>query len=477
MRFRAMAVLMAAAAMAMLAHPGPAATRPADRAPRPGHSPAPAAADPFAPVFVVVPRDRYQRYFRVHARNAATRFDGSGRALVLAELRAHQLDGIGLALHEGERTCGGYFAFATRAEAEAFVRSDRSREAMLAAEVAYTIDNPATVDAWLPQVSEANLYATIDHLSTGYRNRYYLTSTGYASATWIRDTWQALAAGRDDASVELFTDCASCATQPSVILTVEGTDLADEIVVLGGHLDSISNFGNGESMLAPGADDDASGIATLTEVIRVALGSGWKPRRTVMFMGYAAEEVGLRGSQAIASSFAAAGRDVVGVLQLDMTNYRAGAVPDMRLVTDYSNPALQAFMTGLFDAYLAPMGLSRGTETCGYACSDHASWTAAGYPAGMMFEAGDLQGYFPYIHTRYDTLETMGESAADSVKFAQFGLAFLGELAKSAIPEDVPKLPECDGRQEAPAALRALGAPKWLQGPVPRARPARAGGR
>ena len=55
-------------------------------------------------------------------------------------------------------------------------------------------------------------------------------------------------------------------------------------------------------MDAPGADDDASGIATLTEVIRVALANGWKPKRTVKFMGYAAEEVGLRGSNAIAQN-------------------------------------------------------------------------------------------------------------------------------------------------------------------------------
>lgn len=449
-------VAMLLLAATLLAMPAVQAANPAARVVRP-------ADDPFRPVFLVASHDRYQRYLRGLARNAATRFDGSGRALVVSELREHHLSDISRRMHESERSCGGYFAFASRAEAEAFVRSDRSRQALQATTTTYTIDNPATVDAWLPQVSEAKLYDTIDHLSSAYRNRYYASSTGVAAANWIRDTWQALVQHRTDASVELFTACANCASQPSVILTVQGADLADQIVVLGGHLDSISNYGSGENMLAPGADDDASGIATLTEVIRVALGSGWKPRRTLKFMGYAAEEVGLRGSQAIASSFAGSNLQVVGVLQLDMTNYRSGAVPDMRLVTDYSNPALQSFMTGLFDAYLAPMGLARGTETCGYACSDHASWTANGYPAGMMFEAGDPQGYFPYIHTRYDTLATMGESAAASVAFARFGLAFVGELAKTASLGPVPKLPECDGRQEVPEGLRALGAPRFRQ--------------
>ena len=111
-----------------------------------------------------------------------------------------------------------------------------------------------------------------------------------------------------------------------MILTIQGTDLPNEIVVLGAHLDSINGSAGGSTeQTAPGADDDASGIASLTEVIRVALASGWKPKRTVKFMGYAAEEVGLRGSNAIAQSFKTADSNVVGVLQLDMTNYKSGS--------------------------------------------------------------------------------------------------------------------------------------------------------
>ena len=422
----------------------------------------------FPKIRYVTSREDYQRFVRTLAPAAAPRFDSAGHALVLARVRAHELADISRYMHQQEHRCGGFFAFATAAEAEGFLRSDRSRQA-LQAEIPYLIDNPGTVLPWLPQASEAAIYDTIDHRSTAYRTRYFTSNAGRDAATWIRDHWLSLAGDRTDVSAELFTDCANCGTQPSVILTIAGTDLASEVVVLGGHLDSISNSGIGEMMLAPGADDDASGIATLSEVIRIAVGSGWRPRRTVKFMGYAAEEVGLRGSQAIASSFASQGVNVVGALQLDMTNYKSGPVADMLLVTDYSNPSLQAFMTDLFDAYLAPLGLSRGTETCGYACSDHASWTSAGYPSGMMFEAGDRFGYFPYIHTVNDTLVQMGESAEHSVKFAQFGLAFLGELAKTASPGiAVPKLPECDGREvEAASVLPAPRASGFLQGALP----------
>src|SRR3546814_2892790 len=111
---------------------------------------------------------------------------------------------------------------------------------------------------------------------------------------------------------------------------------------LGAHLDSINAYGGGSpGQAAPGADDDASGIAVLTETLRIALASGWRPQRTVKFMGYAAEEVGLRGSNAIAQSHRQAGVDVVAVLPVDMTNYKAGPVQDMKLITDYSNASLK----------------------------------------------------------------------------------------------------------------------------------------
>lgn len=387
--------------------------------------------DPFAPVYIVTSDATWQG-IRGLARGVATPRDSTGMPLVIAETRADRLGDISRYVHENERRCGGYFAFPDRAQAEAFVRGDRAKLAMAKSALArYSLDNQATVGRWLPQVQEQRLYDTINHLSS-YRNRYYASSHGRTSAEWIRDHWQSLAAGRGDVTTELFTACSTCSTQPSVILTIRGWDLPDEVVVLGAHLDSINgNTRNDPNQLAPGADDDASGIATLTETLRIALADGWQPRRTVKFMGYAAEEVGLRGSNAIAQSFRASGVNVVSVLQVDMTNYKSGAVTDMKLISDYSNTDLKNFFVTLFDTYLAPMGLTRSNTACGYACSDHASWTNAGYPAAMMFEAGDPGGSFPYIHTPYDTLATMGESAQHSVKFTQFALAYLGETAKT----------------------------------------------
>ena len=394
--------------------------------------------DPFAPVHVVMARKSFDG-MRDLIGSGTARADSVGTALVVSEIKAHMLSEISERIHQRENRCGGFFAFATREEAEAFVRADRSAQAIRsnALLVSYTIDNQTTVNPWLPQVQHTNIASTITTLSS-YQNRYYASTTGRTSAEWIRTTWQGLAGGRTDVTSELST-CSTCSTQPSVILTIQGAEIPGEIVVLGAHLDSINGSAGGSlTQRAPGADDDASGIATLTEVLRIAMASGWKPKRTVKFIGYAAEEVGLRGSNAIAQAHKAALANVVAVLQLDMTNYRSGSAVDMRLVTDFSNVDMKTFLTNLFDTYLAPLGMARGTYTCGYGCSDHASWTSAGYPSAMFFEAGtggtSGASYNPNIHTANDTLANMANSAQNSAKFAQLGLAFLGEAAKTATP-------------------------------------------
>ena len=391
--------------------------------------------DPFAPVHIVMSRKSFDGMPDL-VTNAVAKADTAGTALVVSEIKAYMLSQISERIHTRENRCGGFFAFATRAEADAFVRSDKSAKAIASRALlaTYTIDNQATVTPWLSLVQNTNIYNTIASLSA-YQNRYYTSTTGKTSAEWIRTTWQGLAGSRTDVTSELFA-CSTCSTQPSVILTIRGNELPNEIVVLGAHLDSINvSAGGSTTQVAPGADDDASGIATLTEVLRIAMTNGWKPKRTVKFMGYAGEEVGLRGSNAIAQSFQASAANVVAVLQLDMTNYRTGTAADMRLVTDYSNVDMKTFLTNLFDTYLAPRGLTRGTYTCGYGCSDHASWTSAGYPSAMFFEAGtggtSGSTYNPYIHSSSDTLANMGNSAQNSAKFALLGLAFLGEAAKT----------------------------------------------
>lgn len=351
-------------------------------------------------------------------------------AVALTEAR---LDELSAFIHERYRRCAGFIAHASREEAlEAAARAlyEETLE-QIPAPIPYTIDNGGVVKAMVAQVQESNIRTTITDLSAFF-TRYHNCLSGNLSATWIRDKWASLVpVGRPDVTVQLYNHTGYTTLQPSVILTIQGTTFPSEVVVLGGHQDSIAGT-NCSLSQAPGADDDASGIATLTEVIRVAMALGYQPQRTVKFMAYAAEEIGLRGSAQIAQQHADQGVNVVGVIQFDMTNYApAGAQYDIVMFTDFTNAAQNAFITDLANLYVPNVGtvVPRVTSACGYGCSDHASWFNRGFPASFPFESR-FNEHNPFIHTSNDTLAVSGNHANRTVPFAHLGAAYMAEIAK-----------------------------------------------
>ncbi len=339
----------------------------------------------------------------------------SGDAAVLA-IDPSELDALSAALHEQFHRCGGFMLHDSLADARTALEPAAMRPGP-----DYSIDRGDQVRAALPALERERIRATIAELSA-MKTRYYQSPTGAAASEWLAARWRSFSP-REDVTIELVDHGYA---QKSVVLTIPGTTRASEVVVLGGHLDSINL--RGRSATAPGADDDASGIATLTEIARVLLANDYRPARTVKIMGYAAEEVGLRGSLRIARDFQRRGVNVVGALQLDMTNYQ-GSDKDIWLIRDHTSAPQNAFVARLIDTYV---GATWDWDECGYACSDHASWDRVGVPASMPFESRkqDMNGK---IHTRADTLETSDANAAHALKFARLGLAYALELAKGEL--------------------------------------------
>ncbi|MBA3454641.1 MAG: M20/M25/M40 family metallo-hydrolase [Deltaproteobacteria bacterium] len=330
---------------------------------------------------------------------------------------AEDLEELSEQMHEQHHRCGGFILHESLEEARSALHPPLASEVT----IDYTLDQAAAVNAVLPALEANRILGTIGELSA-MQNRYYQSPSGAAASTWLRDRWRSFTA-RTDVTIELFDHGYA---QQSVILTIPGSTLANEVVVIGGHLDSIAVGGN--TSTAPGADDDASGIATLTEITRVLLAKDFRPARTIKVMAYAAEEVGLRGSQGIVRDFKKREVNVVGVLQLDMTNYQ-GSDKDIWLMKDFTSAAQNTFLTQLIDTYV---GATWGLDACGYACSDHASWYRAGVPASMPFESRMKQSNRS-IHTRNDTLERSGNNAAHALKFARLGASFAIELGKGEL--------------------------------------------
>lgn len=278
------------------------------------------------------------------------------------------------------------------------------------------------------KVSGKNIKETIQKLSS-FQNRRWDSPMGVAAAEYIVERVKECARGRNDISVELVShrnDTMPTWIMPSVVAKMKGTETPEESVIIGGHLDSINHEGKKETIdIAPGADDDASGTATALEAFCVIAKSGHKPKATIEFMAYSAEEIGLDGSRAIARGYKLRRQKVRAVMQLDMVLHQSkdGA---LYFVTDFTNPVLTKLTMRIARDTL---GLKVATTKCGYECSDHASWTTFNYPSVFPFEAAFGEAS-PNAHSVKDTLENEPRGIEHAVKFGKLGVAFLMEIAE-----------------------------------------------
>jgi leucyl aminopeptidase len=283
-----------------------------------------------------------------------------------------------------------------------------------------TIRFQSTVQAAISRLSVSRIEEFMVPFTT-YHTRYYTTQTGVDASNYLYNQIQnaiATSGYQGRATVEQVTHSWA---QKSIIARIHGIEDSNAVVILGAHLDSVTNGAVGRS---PGADDNASGSTTILEAFRSLLDSGFIPKTTVEFQWYAAEEVGLRGSQAIAADYTSQGKEVVGMANFDMTGYAPASEKRIAVITDYTDATVNAFIRLLVTAYNTVAWVN---DTCGYACSDHASWYRAGFKASFPHEASSS----PYIHTSSDTLSNM--NYARVLEYARLAAGFAIELGEPGV--------------------------------------------
>lgn len=297
----------------------------------------------------------------------------------------------------------------------------------------FTIDQEGTVEVALEVIDPAFIEADILALQA-YGTRYHTRPSAEQAVLDLKDKWEAMIAdyGRTDISVQVVTHVNT--PMPSLILTFQGNDFPDDYIIVGGHIDSINHSNNDD---APGADDNASGIATLTEMLRALLAVGYLPEKTVEIMAFAAEEIGLVGSAEIAQQYATENKNVLAMVQFDMTNYQ-GSTADVYITEDdYNSSNLNGFLISLMDYYNSSGDhqFTYATTVCNYGCSDHYSWAQQGFETAFPFESS-FGEHNNNIHTSNDLYSVSG-TANHAEKFAKLGVEFIIEAAKSVIL-DVP---------------------------------------
>ena len=199
----------------------------------------------------------------------------------------------------------------------------------------------------------------------------------------------------------------------NVIADLPGTDpaLKDEIVLVGGHLDSWHS--------APGATDNADGAAVVMEAARILEAIGARPKRTIRFALWSGEEEGLLGSKAYVAQHLEGAAQAVARDKFDVYfNIDPGAGPVYGFYLQG-----QENVGPIFDAWLEPfksMGARRNVvDRIGN--TDHLSFTAIGLPG-----FNPIQDYVNYDvrthHTNMDTPERVREAdlRQAAIVFASF---------------------------------------------------------
>ena len=231
----------------------------------------------------------------------------------------------------------------------------------------------------------------------------------------------------------------------------------DRVILVTAHYDTKASRTEGwetgwREMAAPGADDNATGVATVLEIARlladVPLG------RTVRFALFSGEELGLIGSRRHAHATRDAGDDIMAVINIDMIGHDADGRFDLHVVANRRSRWLLEAVESLRRVIDSPIALLPEVNP-DLTFSDHAPFWWEGYSALLVAEETDFRSEeFPaFYHTSDDT--------ADRVNFA-YGTAaarlVAGIVALLAAPEAAPGPSALPSREEA-RVLDALAFP------------------
>lgn len=215
---------------------------------------------------------------------------------------------------------------------------------------------------------------------------------------------------------ELMVDGVTCR---NIEATVKGVELPDELVVVGAHYDS--------AVGTPGADDNASGVATLLYLAGQSTKS--PPRRTLRFVAFVNEEPPYfrtkdMGSVRYAAELASTGQKVAAMLSLETLGYYTDephsqsypsflewVFPDtgnfVAFVANSDSVGLVRQTVGIFreHAQFPALGAVLAGVASGAELSDNWAFSRHGIPALMVTDTAMMRT--PHYHGHTDTVDTI----------------------------------------------------------------------
>ncbi len=228
--------------------------------------------------------------------------------------------------------------------------------------------------------------------------------------------------------------------QHNIVGTLQGVGSGAGVIIIGAHYDSVAYDVEDQTVLAPGADDNATGVAAMLEIARIM--SQTPHRATIIFVAFSAEETGRQGSIRFVDEYLKQyDIDVRAVLNIDSIGNIRGPNNEtndrqIRLFSDDNNQSpsrqLSRALHLIASTYMPDLQIvvQPASDREGR-WGDHFSFTSQGYAAVRLIEA--LQDPARQNNSR-DTIEIVTPSYL--TRTTQVALATLAVLADGLLPPD-----------------------------------------
>ncbi len=289
------------------------------------------------------------------------------------------------------------------------------------------LESDPLIDDLISQVNQDTILSFIQHLQN-YGTRNAFSSQAVQAQNWIKSKFESY--GLQTELMDFYIPGGSASD--NVIATLAGTAYPAEYVMLGGHYDSFVWSGQ-----APGADDNATGVAAVLEIARLL--SQYDFSRTIIFCAWSGEEYGLYGSEAYAAMAEEEEMEILGYFNQDMNGYLE---PGDQMHTDVMAPEsaqeLKTFYLNVCELYLPDFNVYNGSLLGGD--SDHSSFNDHGIMGIFPFE--DSQDYSPYIHSSNDLIGPSVNNMEQAAVFTKSILASVMTMASMLkVPNDLTAIP------------------------------------
>lgn len=241
--------------------------------------------------------------------------------------------------------------------------------------------NAAAITTWDRRLSGEDP-VIIGGASFNLRSRYSPSTNGRLSEQYVFEQLQRLGY-----APRYFNYTTPYGGNPwrNISADLPGQTAPSRLVLLIGHLDSISYPLGNAGAQAPGGDDNASGSASLLAMADILRGERFA--YTLRFVWFTGEEQGHWGSLAYARALANQGVDVLAAINLDMIGYDGNRdrVLELHTGTDAPNIRLGDYLAAANQLYSLGLNLERKTTTASR-FSDHSSFWDSGYASLLVIE-------------------------------------------------------------------------------------------